>query len=141
MSQHCLRILVVEDNRDTADSLAMLLRLDGHDVAVAYTGPAGVQAARACEPDVLICDLGLPGLDGYGVVREVRRHPATAWALAIALTAYGDDENRRRSRAAGFDAHLTKPADFDALQGLLAGQGDRLAAGVGLPPCRGVRAG
>jgi two-component system CheB/CheR fusion protein len=121
MTQHCLRILVVEDNLDAADSLAMLLRLDGHDVAVAYTGPAGVQAARACEPDVLMWDLGLPGLDGYGVVREVRRHAATAGALAIALTAHGDAEHRRRSRAAGFDAHLTKPADLDTLQALLAG--------------------
>jgi two-component system CheB/CheR fusion protein len=141
MTHHSLRILVVEDNRDSADTLAILLRHDGHDVAVAYTGPAGVEAAKVCEPDVLICDLGLPGLDGYGVVREVRRHPTTARALAIALTGYGDKEDRRRSRAAGFDAHLTKPADFDTLQGLLAGQGDRLAAGVGPPPCRGVRAG
>jgi CheY-like chemotaxis protein len=102
MTQHALRILVVEDNRDSADSLAMLLRLDGHEVTVAYTGPAGVEAAKACEPHVVICDLGLPGLEGYGVAREVRRHQATARALVIALTGYGDAKHRRRSRAAGF---------------------------------------
>jgi CheY-like chemotaxis protein len=141
MTQHALRILVVEDTQDAAESLAMLLRLDGHDVAVAYTGPAGVEAAKACEPHVVICDLGLPGLDGYGVAREVRRHPATARALVIALTGYGDPEHRKRSRAAGFDAHLTKPADLDTLRELLAGQEEGLATEAGRRSCPGVRVG
>jgi PAS domain S-box-containing protein len=115
-----LRILVVEDNPDAALSLRLLLELYGYDVAVAATGPAGVETARAWGPDVVLCDIGLPGLDGYGVVRELRRDPATARARVIAITGYGGEEERERSRAAGFDAHLTKPADPTLLQQLLA---------------------
>jgi PAS domain S-box-containing protein len=115
-----LRILVVEDNRDAADSLKVLLELYGYDVAVAYTGPAGVKAAKGWTPDVVLCDIGLPGLDGYGVVRELRRDPATARARMIAVTGYGSESDRERSQEAGFDAHLTKPADPATLQELLA---------------------
>jgi CheY-like chemotaxis protein len=115
-----LRILVVEDNRDAADSLRLLLELYGYDVTVAYTGPSGVETARECKPDIILCDIGLPGLDGYGVARELRRDPATARARMIAVTGYGGDEDRLRSQEAGFDAHLTKPADPTALQELLA---------------------
>jgi CheY-like chemotaxis protein len=115
-----LRVLVVEDNRDAADSLRLLLELYGYDVTVAYTGPAGVEAAKRWQPDVVLCDIGLPGLDGYEVARELRRHPSTARARMIAVTGYGGDQERARSRAAGFDAHLTKPADPTALHELLA---------------------
>jgi PAS domain S-box-containing protein len=115
-----LRILVVEDNRDAADSLQMLLDLFGYDVAVAYSGPAGVEKAKEWRPDVVVCDIGLPGLDGYDVARELRQDPATAGARMIAVTGYGADEDRRRSREAGFDGHLVKPADPTALQELLA---------------------
>jgi two-component system CheB/CheR fusion protein len=79
-----------------------------------------VEAAAAWGPDVVLCDIGLPGLDGYGVVGELRRNPATAQARMIAVTGYGAEEDRRRSRAAGFDLHLTKPVDPDDLQDALA---------------------
>jgi CheY-like chemotaxis protein len=115
-----LRILVVEDNRDAADSLRLLLELYGYDVVVAYTGPAGVETAKQWRPEVVLCDIGLPGLDGYGVVRELRRYPATARTRMIAVTGYGDAQDRERSQEAGFDAHLTKPANPLALQELLA---------------------
>ena len=118
-----LRVLVVEDNRDAADSLKMLLEVFGYEVTVAYTGPSGVEAAKAWRPDAVVCDIGLPGLDGYGVARALRRHPATAKARLIAVTGYGGEEDRRQSREAGFDAHLTKPADPTALQELLAQAG------------------
>jgi CheY-like chemotaxis protein len=114
-----LRVLVVEDNRDAAESLRLLLELYGYEVAVAYTGPAGVETAREWRPDAVLCDIGLPGLDGYGVVRALRRDPSTAAARVIAVTGYGSDEDRERSHEAGFDAHLTKPADPAALQELL----------------------
>jgi CheY-like chemotaxis protein len=120
MSQHHLRILVVDDDRDAADALGRLLKRHGHDVMVAYTGPVGLYAAKAWLPEAVICDIRLPGLDGYGVVRELRRDPATARARMIAITGYGDEEYRRQSSAAGFDAHLTKPADPDVLRELLA---------------------
>jgi CheY-like chemotaxis protein len=110
------RILVVEDNRDSADSLRLLLTLYGHEVAVAYSGHDGVRAAEQCPPDVVLCDIGLPGLDGYGVARQLRDNPATAQARLIAVTAYGQDEDRRRSHEAGFEQHLVKPVDLDELR-------------------------
>ncbi|HEV3256508.1 MAG TPA: ATP-binding protein [Gemmataceae bacterium] len=113
-----LRILVVEDNRDSADMLRILLELCGYEVAVAHTGPAGVQTAKEWRPDVVLCDIGLPGMDGYGVVGELRRHPATAATRVIAVTGYGTDDDRRKSREAGFDQHLTKPVDPEALERL-----------------------
>ena len=121
-----LRVLVVEDNRDAADSLKMMLEVFGYAVVVAYTGPSGVDAAKEWKPDVVVCDIGLPGLDGYGVARELRRIPATATARMIAVTGYGGEDDRRQSREAGFDAHLTKPADPTALQDLLAQTGPTL---------------
>jgi PAS domain S-box-containing protein len=114
-----LRILVVEDHHDAADSLRMLLELLGHRVAVAYNGPEGVRRAREWRPDVVLCDIGLPGLDGYGVAGELRHDPTTAGARLIALTGYGQEEDRRRARQAGFDHHLTKPVDPAVLQPLL----------------------
>jgi CheY-like chemotaxis protein len=97
-----------------------LLESSGHEVAVAYSGHDGVQAAEQYRPDVVLCDIGLPGLDGYSVAGELRRHPATAKARLIAVTGYGQEEDRRRARQAGFDHHLTKPVDPDALLELLA---------------------
>ena len=114
-----LRVLVVEDNRDAADSLAMLLRAYGYDVTVAYTGPDGVQAARQTKPDAVVCDVGLPGMDGYRVAQALRGDPATASSRLIALTGYAQEEDRRRAREAGFDEHLTKPADPAELRALL----------------------
>jgi CheY-like chemotaxis protein len=118
-----LRVLVVEDNRNAADSLKMLLEAYGYEVEVAYTGPDGVRAAVEQRPGVVICDIGLPGLDGYGVAQALRDNPATAAARLIALTGYGQEEDRRRAKEAGFDEHLTKPADPAALEALLAAAG------------------
>ena len=114
------RILVVEDNRDSADSLRLLLEFSGHEVAVAYSGHDAVQAAERRQPDVALGDIGLLGLDGYGVARELRDNPATARARLIAVTAYGQDEFRRRSHEAGFDLHVVKPVEPAALGKLLA---------------------
>jgi CheY-like chemotaxis protein len=114
------RILIVEDNKDAANSLSILLEVLGHEVKVAYTGPAGVEAAREWRPDVVLCDIGLPGLDGYGVARELRLNPTTARVRLLALTGYGQEEDKRRSREAGFDYHLVKPADPEELHRLLA---------------------
>ena len=110
------RILVVEDNRDSADTLRLLLALYGYEVAVAHSGHDGVRAAQQHRPDVVLCDIGLPGLDGYGVARTLRGNPATAQARLIAVTAYGREEDRRRSHEAGFERHLVKPVDPDDLR-------------------------
>jgi signal transduction histidine kinase len=120
-----LRVLVVEDNRDAAESMRMLLELYGHEARVAYTGPEGVTAARQWRPEVILCDIGLPGLDGYGVAREVRRDPTLARTRLIAVTGYGQDEDRRRAAEAGFERHLTKPVEPDALQPLLTRAAER----------------
>jgi PAS domain S-box-containing protein len=115
-----LRVLIVEDNPDAARTLRILLTRFGHEVTVAHTGPAGVEAARRGRPDVILCDLGLPEMDGFDVARMLREDPATAPAQLIAVSGYGQDEDRRRSREAGFDLHLTKPVDPAELQRLLA---------------------
>jgi signal transduction histidine kinase/ActR/RegA family two-component response regulator len=120
------RILVVEDNPDAAATLRDFLELSGHEVALASSGLDGVAAAREFHPEVVLCDLGLPGMDGYQVATELRRDPATASARLIAITGYGGEEDRRRSREAGFDLHLTKPVDPAQLKRVLqekAGQG------------------
>jgi CheY-like chemotaxis protein len=113
-------VLVIEDSRDTAEVLRLLLEVGGHDASVAYTGTEGVRTAQAWRPDVVLCDLGLPGLDGWGVARALRAYPATAAAHLIAVTARGDAEDRRRSHEAGFDLHLVKPVGPADLAGLLA---------------------
>jgi PAS domain S-box-containing protein len=114
-----LRVLVIEDNRDAADSLKVLLEALGHEAAVAYTGREGVEAARRERPDVVVCDIGLPGMDGFEVARALRRCSDTAGARLIAVTGYGQDGDRERALAAGFDSHLVKPADPAKLLGLL----------------------
>jgi CheY-like chemotaxis protein/two-component sensor histidine kinase len=118
-----LRVLVVEDNHDAADSLRLLLEAYGYQVSVAYSGPDGVKAAAEHRPDVVVCDIGLPGMDGYRVAAALRGNPATATTRLIALTGYGREEDRRRAWEAGFDGHLTKPADPAALEAILTGTG------------------
>jgi PAS domain S-box-containing protein len=115
-----LRVLVVDDNKDAADSLAVLLRLWGHEVRIAHDGVSAVKAAGSYRPDVALLDIGLPGLDGYEVARRLRANPSLAGMELIAVTGYGQDTDRRRSREAGFDAHLVKPVDLTELQELLA---------------------
>jgi CheY-like chemotaxis protein len=112
--------MIVEDNRATADSLRQLLNLFGYNVKVAHTGPDGVQAAKDWSPDFVLCDIGLPGMDGYGVATALRRHPSTANAHLIAITAYGSDEAHERSREVGFERHFVKPVDPEVLLGVLA---------------------
>jgi PAS domain S-box-containing protein len=117
---HPWRILIVEDNRDAADSLARLLELVGHTVELAYSGVAALETARQFRPEVVLCDLGLPSMDGYSVAAALRQDPATAAAHLIAVSGYGEEADRRRAREAGFDAHLVKPVELEQLQHLLA---------------------
>jgi two-component system CheB/CheR fusion protein len=114
------RCLIIEDNVDAAESMSLLLQLTGHEADVAFDGAAGLEKARSFRPEVVLCDIGLPGsLDGYGVARAFRADPELRPAFLIALTGYGQEEDRRRALDAGFDTHLTKPADIDALRRLL----------------------
>jgi PAS domain S-box-containing protein len=106
-----LRVLVVDDNVDGTDSLALLLELAGHEALRAYDGPAAIALARARAPDVVFLDIGLPGMDGHAVTRRLRADPATKDSFIVALTGWGSDDDRRRSREAGADLHLTKPVD------------------------------
>ncbi|HTG35145.1 MAG TPA: PAS domain S-box protein [Thermoanaerobaculia bacterium] len=115
-----LRILVVEDNRDAADSLRMLLELAGYSVEVAYTGRDGLEIARRFHPQVALCDIGLPGgMDGYDLARALREAEETAESHLIAISGYGQEEDQRQAREAGFDRHLTKPVEPAALMRLL----------------------
>ncbi len=115
------RILLIEDNKDTAESMQMLLDLVGHQVQVAYTGVEGLEAARRFLPEIVLCDIGLPGgMDGYAVAQALRQDPVLGSTCLIAMTGYGQEKDKRRARAAGFDAHLTKPVDFLELQQVLA---------------------
>ena len=115
-----LRVLVVEDNRDAAESLRQLLYLSGYEVAIAYTGQEGLRAAKRLRPHVILFDIGLPDSNGFVVATALREDPDTASARLIAVTAYGQDEDRRRSREAGFDLHLVKPVDPQVLLDRLA---------------------
>jgi CheY-like chemotaxis protein len=120
------RILVIEDKPDAAESMRLLLETFGHRVAVAHSGGAGLALAADFRPDVVLCDIGLPkGMDGYAVARALRQDRASAGTYLIALTGYGQEEDRRRSRDAGFDLHLTKPVDPRALQQILAAPAGR----------------
>jgi PAS domain S-box-containing protein len=114
------RILLVEDNRDVADSLALLLGVKGHEVRTAYDGLEALDAARAFRPDAVLLDIGLPNLDGLEVARRLRQEPGLAGALLVALSGYGTEEDHRRSRESGCDAHLVKPVDPEVLLGVLA---------------------
>ena len=114
-----LRILVIEDNDDIADTLADLLRDQGHDVTVARTGPDGVAAVQAAKPELVLCDLGLPGMDGVEVCRVVRGLPLGAQPIMVALTGWGREDDRKRTSDAGFDHHLVKPVAADKLREVL----------------------
>jgi CheY-like chemotaxis protein len=116
-----LRILIVEDNEDMAESLRILLRLEGHRVETARTGAAGVELAPKLLPDVVLCDLGLPGgMDGYSVAARLRAHPATCRTHLVALSGYADEDARSRAAKAGFDQHLSKPVSLETIVELLA---------------------
>jgi CheY-like chemotaxis protein len=111
----------VDDNRDAASSLTMLLELLGNKVRCAYDGEDAVHAAAEFRPDAILLDIGLPRLNGYEACRRIRAQRPGKDIPIIAITGWGQDEDRRRSREAGFDRHLTKPVDPEALMTLLAG--------------------
>jgi two-component system CheB/CheR fusion protein len=114
------RILVVDDNTDSAASLALLLQMCGHETSTAHDGLAALAAVEGFRPHVLLLDISLPKLDGYAVARRIREQPWGKDLLLVALTGWGQEEDRRRSKEAGFDEHMVKPMDFDALMKLLA---------------------
>jgi CheY-like chemotaxis protein len=114
------RILVVDDNADSAESLAMLLKISGNETQVAHDGLEAVEAAERFRPDVVLLDIGLPQLNGYDAARRIREQPWGKTMALIALTGWGQEEDRRRSKDAGFDAHLVKPVDYGALMEVLA---------------------
>ena len=115
-----LRILIVDDNRDGANSLAMMLRLLGTETSTAYDGLEGVEVAERVRPDVILLDIGLPKLNGYEACRRIRAQSWGKGITVIAVTGWGQDEDRRRSQNAGFDHHLVKPVDPNALTRVLA---------------------
>jgi CheY-like chemotaxis protein len=114
------RILVVDDNQDSATSLAMLLKLAGNETHTAYDGLEAVEAVAAFRPDVVLLDIGLPKLNGYEVALKVRQQPWGKNVVLVAVTGWGQEEDRQKSRRAGFEAHLVKPVDYAALMELLA---------------------
>ena len=116
-----LRLMVVDDNADAAHTLALLLESVGHSVAVQTHSASALEQALAEPPDVVVLDIGMPGMDGYEMARRLTAAPTTALRTLVALTGYGSDEDRACSYAAGFDHHLVKPVDFEALQALLGG--------------------
>jgi two-component system CheB/CheR fusion protein len=115
-----LRILIIDDDPDGADTLRDVLELGGHEVDVAHSGPEGVEKVRASRPDVVLCDVGLPGMDGYDVARTLRADPTLNGILLIAQTGYARDEDVASAKQAGFDAHLAKPSSVEKLEQLLA---------------------
>jgi two-component system CheB/CheR fusion protein len=114
------RVLVIEDNKDAADSLQEALQLNGHEVAVAYDGHAGLLTAREFRPEIVICDIGLPQMDGYQVARAFRADAALNGVRLIALTGYAGPQDRRRAQEAGFNRHIAKPPSIEELEQLLA---------------------
>ncbi|MGH8288529.1 MAG: response regulator [Steroidobacteraceae bacterium] len=113
------RLLVIDDNKDAAESMSMLLEMWGHEVAYAYDGPSALETAQQWQPEAVILDIGLPGMDGYQVAERLRSLPQGKQAILIAITGYGQEDDRRRSRRAGIDHHLVKPVAPDTLRTLI----------------------
>ena len=114
------RVLVVDDNIDAAESIAMILQIAGYEVRCVYDGPTVLQTVTAYRPDVVVLDIGLAGISGYDIARQIREEPDLKRTVLVAMTGYGQEEDRRRSREAGFDYHLTKPVDPEVLQSFVA---------------------
>jgi PAS domain S-box-containing protein len=121
VSRASFRILIADDNRDAADSLAQVLRMMGHEIEIAHDGVEAVQAAATFRPDVALLDIGMPRMNGYAVARHMREQPWGQRMLLVALTGWGQEEDKRRATEAGFHYHLTKPAEPGALEKLLEG--------------------
>jgi len=115
------RVLIVDDNEDSANSLALILKLGGHETASVYTAADALQHAATFRPDVVLLDIGLPGMDGYEVAQRMRELPGLRDIRLVAVTGYGRPDDRLRARDAGFDDHLTKPVEFAVLERTLAG--------------------
>jgi CheY-like chemotaxis protein len=114
------RVLIVDDNADSAETLATLLQIGGNETRTAHDGLAAVAAAEAFRPEVALLDIGLPGLNGWDTARRIREQPWGKTMILVALTGWGQEEDRRKSKDAGFDHHLVKPVDIDALMQMLA---------------------
>jgi CheY-like chemotaxis protein len=112
--------MIVDDNVDSAVSLAMLLQLQRHEVNVAHDGREAIEAVRRHRPEIVLIDIGLPGMDGHEVARRLRQEHSREKLLLVAMTGYGQEEFRRKSQDAGFDAHMVKPVDLNELQTFLA---------------------
>jgi CheY-like chemotaxis protein len=115
-----LRVLVVDDNHDAAEALMMLLEMFGHDATMFFDGVNAIEAVGKATFDLALVDIGLPGIDGYEVARRIRMLPSAKPMRLVALTGYGQDSDKQRALAAGFDEHLTKPVKIEQLQALLA---------------------
>ncbi|GAB3480171.1 PAS domain-containing hybrid sensor histidine kinase/response regulator [Polaromonas eurypsychrophila] len=115
----CCRVLVVDDNVDAAQTVAMLLQMSGHEVRMAHDGPDAVDMALAWHPDLVLLDIGLPGLNGFQVAERIRQEPTLKNVVLVALTGYGLEADRQRSKETGFDYHLVKPTDFDEVEKIL----------------------
>ncbi len=130
----CLRIAVIDDNVDANDSLTAVLRMMGHEVCTAFDGNAAIELIRATRPQIVVCDIGLPGMNGYQVIARLGESMEAPLPLMIALTGYGQPEDRTRALAAGFDHHLAKPVDVEVLLRLIAQQDDPPTAVRSTPP-------
>lgn len=115
-----LRVLIVDDNVDTVLSFSMLLKASGHEVLTAHDGPTAVRIANEMLPDAILLDIGLPGLNGYEVAKRIRLNPELNNVVLVALTGYGQEEDRQTSMQAGFNFHLVKPASFQQVKQILA---------------------
>ena len=114
------RVLVVDDNQDSVTTLSMLLKVKGHDAHVAENGEAAIRLADDYQPEVVLLDLSLPGMDGYEVARRLRQQPGLENAVLVAVSGWGQEEDRRRSLEAGFDGHMVKPAAPQTLREFFA---------------------
>jgi len=130
MSQHSVsrRVLVVDDNRDAADLITEFLTISGFAAMPAYDGPSAIRGAEQFAPDVILLDIGMPGMDGFEVARTLRSAPAFAATRIVAFTAWGDPTTRALARNAGCDAHIVKPATFETILGVLALAAPQMAA-------------
>jgi CheY-like chemotaxis protein len=124
-SENPLRVLVVDDNVDAAESLRMVLAMMGHQVHTRYSGADALKASTEHQPDVILLDIGLPGLTGFQVAEQVRGTPGMEGIALVAITGYGQQEDHQKSKQAGFDYHLVKPVDPQQLQQLLTTLGKR----------------
>jgi two-component system, sensor histidine kinase len=129
-----LHIVLIEDNVDASDSLGALLRVMGHEVSTAFDGNTGFELVRDTQPQLVVCDIGLPGMDGYQIITRLRETVEGPMPFMIALSGYGQPEDRARGLAAGFDHHLTKPVDVEELLRLIAAHGERLRTSPTPPP-------